>query len=98
MPDPATWLTAIKDAGGWVTAVGIAGIAGWLLYRAVVTGALVPGSIHARALDQVDTLSATLTRITASVDALASQTASSLKELRDDVAELRRTGWSPRRD
>jgi len=102
MPDPATFQAA-SDAGGWVTAVVFLGslvtallamVA--MVVRALIKGDLVSGSIHRRALDRGDAQDQALTKLTGSVDSYGSATASTLRELRADIDELR--GHSRRRD
>lgn len=91
MFDPAA-LKAIGDAGGWVTLAVVLVAIGTAFFRAVTTGALVPGPTHTRVLDQNDRLNETVTALTRSVETFATQTTGSLRELRDDVAELRGMG------
>jgi hypothetical protein len=96
MFDPAT-LEAIARAGGWVFAAISLAAAGLLFFRAVASGQLVPGPVHARVLDQNDRLNEAVAKLTGSVDTFATQTTGTLRELRDDVAELRGLA-RPRRD
>ena len=87
--DPST-LKAAADVGGWVfAAVAIATILVWHL-RQIATAALVPGTLLTRSLDQNDRLLAAMTQLSSSVETLTGRTTDSMRELRDDITELRR--------
>lgn len=83
-------------AGGWVFAAFELALGLGAFFRAVQTGSLVPGALLMRALDQMDKQIDAQTRLTGAVEAFARETSASIKELRDDVSELR--GHTRRRD
>jgi hypothetical protein len=96
VPDPQL-LQAAKDVGGWVfAAVSIALMAGFYV-RQISTGALVPGPLLTKALDANDRLVEAMGRVTGSVETLTTQTTTAIRELRDDIRELRQAR-SPGRD